>query len=85
MPYVEFSYNLSVHSTTNHSTFEVLYRVKPLTPLDLMPLPIDKRTSLDGKKKVESPKYYMRKCGYKLRRGLSTTLHNIIKGAKSCL
>ena len=56
MPRVEFAYNRSVHSATNHSSFEVVYRFNPLTLLDLMTLPIEERASLDGKKKAESIK-----------------------------
>ncbi|GKV30806.1 hypothetical protein SLEP1_g39581 [Rubroshorea leprosula] len=53
LPHVEFAYNRSVHSATNCSPFEVVYGFNPLTPLDLLPLPIDERASLDGKKKAE--------------------------------
>ena len=56
LPYVEFAYNRSVHLATNHSPFEVIYGFNPLTPLDLMPLSIEDRASLDGKKKAESIK-----------------------------
>ena len=45
LPFIEFAYNLSVHSTTN-----------PLTPLDLLPLPVNEMTSLDGEKKAEMVK-----------------------------
>jgi len=31
-----------VHSTTDYSPFEIIYRFNPITPLDLIPLPIDK-------------------------------------------
>ncbi|GKV11626.1 hypothetical protein SLEP1_g22867 [Rubroshorea leprosula] len=53
LPHVEFAYNRSVHSATNCSPFEVVYGFNPLTPLDLLPLPIDRQASLDGKKKAE--------------------------------
>ncbi|GKV33902.1 hypothetical protein SLEP1_g42343 [Rubroshorea leprosula] len=53
LPHVEFAYNQSVHSATNCSRFEVVYGFNPLTPLDLLPLPIDEQASLDGKKKPE--------------------------------
>ena len=45
-----------MHSAANHFPFEVVYGFNPLTPLDLIPLPIDERASLDGKKKAESIK-----------------------------
>ena len=42
-----------MHSTTSYSPFESVYGFNPLTSLDLMPLPIDGRSSLDGQKKAE--------------------------------
>lgn len=54
LPHVEFAYNRVVHSTTQHSPFEIVYGFNPLTPLDLLPLP---NTSIlkhkDGKAKAE--------------------------------
>jgi len=40
LPHVEFAYNQVVNSTTSHSPFEVVYGFNPLTPLDLLPIPI---------------------------------------------
>uniref|UniRef100_A0A2N9HQK0 Integrase catalytic domain-containing protein n=1 Tax=Fagus sylvatica TaxID=28930 RepID=A0A2N9HQK0_FAGSY len=56
LPFIEFAYNRSVHSTTDFSPFEIVYGFNPLTPLDLLPLPVNERTSLDGQKKVEMVK-----------------------------
>ena len=39
LPHIEFAYNRAVHSTTSCSSFEVVYRFNPLTPLDLLPMP----------------------------------------------
>jgi hypothetical protein len=41
-----------VHSTTDYSPFEIVYGFNPLTPLDLIPLPIDERASLNSNKKA---------------------------------
>ena len=54
--FIEFAYNRSVHSTTDFSHFEIVYGFNPLTPLDLLPLPVNEKTSLDGQKKVEMVK-----------------------------
>jgi hypothetical protein len=48
LPFIEFAYNRSVHSTTDYSPLEIVYGFNPLTPLDLIPLPVDERVSLDG-------------------------------------
>ena len=53
MPFIEFAYNRSVHSTTEFSPFEIVYGFNPLTPMDLIHLPLDERVSLDGNRKAQ--------------------------------
>ena len=53
MLHIEFAYNRILHSSTNCSPFEIVYDFNPLTPTNLIQLPIDKQVSLDGKKKAE--------------------------------
>ena len=53
LPFIEFAYNRSVHSTTDYSPFEIVYGFNPLTPLDLIPLTVDERVSLDGNQKAQ--------------------------------
>ncbi|KAH9724616.1 hypothetical protein KPL70_007553 [Citrus sinensis] len=43
----------TVHSATKFSPFEIVFGFNPLTPLDLLPLPIDEHASMDGKEKAE--------------------------------
>jgi hypothetical protein len=42
-----------MHTTTSYSPFEIVNGFNPHTPLDLMPLPIYERSSLDGHGKSE--------------------------------
>jgi len=53
LSFIEFAYNRSVHSTTDYSPFEIVYGFNPLTPLDLISLPVDERVSLDGNQKAQ--------------------------------
>jgi hypothetical protein len=53
LPFVEFAYNRTVHSTTGFSPFEIVYGFNPLTPINLIPLPFEERVSLDGEKKAK--------------------------------
>jgi len=48
LPFVEFAYNRTVHSTTGFSPFEIVYGFNPLTPMDLIPFPFEEKVSLDG-------------------------------------
>ena len=45
MLFIDFAYNKSVHSTTDYSPFEIVYDFNPLTYLDLIHLPVDKKVS----------------------------------------
>jgi hypothetical protein len=41
-----------VCSTTNYLLFKIIYGFNSLTPLDLIPLPIDERVNLNGNTKI---------------------------------
>ena len=53
LSHVEFAYNHAKHSASKFSSFEIAYGFNPLSPLDLIPLPLSERFSLDGQKKIE--------------------------------
>lgn len=46
----EFAYRRASHSSVGCSPFEIVYDFNPLKPLDLLSLPINKRSSLSDKK-----------------------------------
>jgi hypothetical protein len=56
LPFIEFAYNQSVHSTTDFFPLEIVYSFNPLTSLDLLPLPVNEKTNLDGQKKAKMVK-----------------------------
>ncbi|KAK1682570.1 hypothetical protein QYE76_043418 [Lolium multiflorum] len=51
--HVEFAYNRAVHSTTELCPFKVVYGFKPITPLDLFPLPIHERVNMEASKRAD--------------------------------
>jgi hypothetical protein len=53
LPFVEFAYNRTMHSTTGFSPFEIVYGFNPLTPMNLIPLTFEENVSLDGEKKAK--------------------------------
>ena len=48
--HVEFAYNRAVHSATRLCPFEVVYGFKPITPLNLLPLPIQEGVNMEASK-----------------------------------
>ena len=52
LPIAELSYNRAKHSTTGKSPFEVVYGFNPLSPLDILPLPLQERINMDTSARV---------------------------------
>ena len=48
LPITEYAYNHARHSTTGKSPFEVIYGFNPLSPLDILPLPLQERANMDA-------------------------------------
>jgi hypothetical protein len=44
---------MSLHSTTNHLPFKIIYGFNPLTHLGLLPLYVGERVCFDGNKKAK--------------------------------
>jgi hypothetical protein len=66
LPHVEFAYNRAVHSTTQFCPFEVVYGFKPVTPLDLLPLPMHARVNMEASKRAD----YVKKIHAKTREAI---------------
>ncbi|GKU97098.1 hypothetical protein SLEP1_g10278 [Rubroshorea leprosula] len=52
----EFAYNNSSNQATRKCPFEVVYGVRPLSPLDLAPLPTSRQFSVDAKQRAKEIK-----------------------------
>ena len=48
LPIAEYYYNRARHSTTGKSPFEVVYGFNPMSPLDILPLPLQQRADMDA-------------------------------------
>ena len=66
MPHVEFAYNRAVHSTTHMCPFEIVYGFKPLTPIDLLSLPLQERCNMDASKRAA----YVKKIHEKIKEAI---------------
>ena len=44
----EYAYNRAIHLTTGKSPFEVVYGFNLLSPLDILPLPLQERINMDA-------------------------------------
>ena len=53
LPHVEFAYNRAPSKATGLSPFEVVYRIDPISPLNLTPRPLDQKTSVNAVARVE--------------------------------
>jgi hypothetical protein len=49
LPYVEFAYNRSMHSTTKMCPFEIIYGLIPRAPIDLVHLPNSEKLNFEAK------------------------------------
>ena len=56
MSFIEFVYNRSVYSTTEFLPFEIVRVFDTLTLMDLIPLPVGERVSLDNNRKAQMVK-----------------------------
>ena len=73
LPHVEFAYNRAVHTTTQFCPFEVVYGFKPITPLDLLPLPLHERVNMEASKRAD----YVKKIHEKTREAIEKKGKNI--------
>ena len=48
LPIAEYAYNRARHPIAGKPPFEVVYGFNPLSPLDILPLPLQERTNLDA-------------------------------------
>ena len=75
-------YNRSVHSATHFSPFEIVYGFNPLTPLNIIPLPVNEHVNLDGKKKEDFVKQIHEKTRQNIERRIEQYANQANKGRK---
>jgi len=61
LPHVEFAHNRSPSYAISHSPFEVCYRLVPLTPLDLIPIPQETKVSFKVKELHKQVRAHIKK------------------------
>jgi len=54
--HAEFAYNRIAVRATCCSPFETLYRINPMTPIDLIPLPTNCKVSFEAEKRAKETK-----------------------------
>ncbi|OMO89160.1 reverse transcriptase [Corchorus capsularis] len=77
LPHVEFAYNRSIHSTTGCSLFETVYGFNPLTPMDLLSLPLSVQVDMDGQRKAD----YVRELHARVRAQIEKKTQHYMKNA----
>jgi len=59
LPHAEFTYNMAPSKTNALSPFKIVYGIEPLSTLDLIPRPLDEKSSVEASKRVEEIKCLM--------------------------
>ncbi|OMO50706.1 reverse transcriptase [Corchorus capsularis] len=85
LPHVEFAYNRSIHSTTGCSPFETVYGFNPLTPLDLLSLPLSVQVDIDGQKKTDFVKELHARVRAQIEKKTQHYMKNANKGRKEII
>jgi hypothetical protein len=75
LPHVKFAYNRVVHSTTQMCPFEVVYGLKPITPLDLLPLPLHQHANMEASKRFD----YVQKIHEKTKEAIERMGKNVVE------
>ncbi|KAL0286503.1 UNVERIFIED_CONTAM: hypothetical protein Scaly_2792000 [Sesamum calycinum] len=75
LPHAEFAYNRTVHSTTKFLLFQIVY----------VPLPLQDRVNMDGKKKAEFVKQIRKKVKHNIEKMTQHYMNRVNKGRKQVI
>ena len=82
LPFIEFAYTRTIHSSIGFSPFEIVYDFNPLTVLDLMSLPLSDLVSLDSESKAEKVKAIHMKAHELIEKKSKLAAQRVNKGQK---
>jgi hypothetical protein len=68
-----------VHFTTDYSPFKIIYNFNLITPLDLIPLLVDERVSLDGNREEHVKKTLHETVQQQIHKKISNIHSKLIK------
>ena len=86
IPHIEFAYNKVVNSSTSHTPFQAVYGFNPLTPLDLLPIPIlDEVLRKDGFEKTYFIKDLYHHIKLQIERKVGKYVEHANKGRKALI
>jgi hypothetical protein len=75
LPHVEFAHNRALHSLMQLCLFEVVYGFKPITPLDLLSLPLHQCANMEASKHSG----YVRRIHEKKKKAIEKMGKNVAK------
>jgi len=68
LSHAKFAYNMAPSKITSLSPFKIVYGVEPLSPLDLIPRPLDEKLCMEASKRVDEIKRFHEQAKLKIEK-----------------